>query len=105
VAKWRLEDESTFDEPKKDDPPVPGSDEAAGAMFFGAMERNRKEVNGRRTYWHLQVLVTDPQFQGRGAGRILVEWGIKRAEGEGLDVWNDATEGMSGTGVWDASVV
>jgi len=94
VAKWRLEDEGTFDEPKKEDPPILGSNEAAGAMFFGAMEKNRKEFNGRRTYWHLQVLVTDPQFQGRGAGRLLVGRGMRRAEEEGLDVWIDATDGM-----------
>lgn len=74
-------------------------------MFFGAMQKNRKEVNGRRMYWHLQVLVTDPRFQGRGAGRMLVEWGIERAEGEGLDVWIDATEGMSGAEGGDVSVV
>ena len=32
----------------------------------------------------LEILATAPAYQGKGAGRVLVDWGTSRAEKEGL---------------------
>lgn len=38
----------------------------------------------RSESWYLEFLAVHPDFQGRGAGRKLVEWGLQRAEEEGI---------------------
>ena len=40
----------------------------------------------------LAVLVTDPKYQRRGAGNLLVEWGAKRADEDGLMAYLEATD-------------
>jgi ribosomal protein S18 acetylase RimI-like enzyme len=36
-------------------------------------------------YWYLTSLATDPAYQGRGAGKMLLNWGIERADREGRE--------------------
>lgn len=93
VGKWRLEDEGTYDEPEeKDSDPAPGFRQEVGAKFFGMIHGARKETMGRRMYWHLVILTTDPEHERKGAGRLLLRWGCERADQEGLDCFLDATE-------------
>ncbi|EGP91801.1 uncharacterized protein MYCGRDRAFT_90276 [Zymoseptoria tritici IPO323] len=44
----------------------------------------REEWFAGEEIWHLVVLVTHPYWQRRGAGSMLVEWGCKKADEEGL---------------------
>lgn len=38
----------------------------------------------RAESWYLETLAVHPGFQGRGVGRDLVQWGLERAEEEGI---------------------
>lgn len=38
----------------------------------------------RAESWYLEFLAVDPQYQGQGHGRKLVEWGLDLAEKEGV---------------------
>jgi GNAT superfamily N-acetyltransferase len=40
----------------------------------------------------LVVLVTDPSHERKGAGRMLLEWGCKKADEAGLPCYLDATK-------------
>jgi len=47
-----------------------------------------KEMNARPNFtsrWHLNLLATDPEYQRRGIGGKLVQWGIERAQMEGIN--------------------
>lgn len=39
----------------------------------------------------LHMLHTDPNFQGRGAGKMLVEWGTKKADELGLPAYLESS--------------
>lgn len=38
----------------------------------------------RAEAWYLQNLAVHPDFQGKGIGRMLVQWGLDRARDEGI---------------------
>lgn len=42
--------------------------------------------------WKLQNLCVDPMFQRRGIGRLLMQWGKKRAQEEGIPVGCSSSE-------------
>jgi len=39
------------------------------------------ETMGGTTFWDLELLVTAPEHQGRGAGTMVLRWVMERAEG------------------------
>lgn len=43
--------------------------------------------------WYLSLCCVDPDIKGRGAGRLLVRWGLDRAEDEGVRASVMASEG------------
>lgn len=45
------------------------------------------------TNWYLSLCCVDPAVKGRGAGRLLVRWGLDRAEDEGIAASVMASEG------------
>jgi GNAT superfamily N-acetyltransferase len=45
------------------------------------------------TNWYLSLCCVDPDFKGRGAGRLLVRWGLDHAEEEGIRASVMASEG------------
>ena len=51
--------------------------------FEAVMREHLKREEG---YMWLNFLAVEPDFQRRGVGRRLMEWGIKKADGEGLKV-------------------
>ena len=44
----------------------------------------RATVMGGERHWYLASLITWPEWQGRGVGRRLLDWGIERADKEGV---------------------
>ncbi|KAI9660536.1 MAG: hypothetical protein M1821_009887 [Bathelium mastoideum] len=42
-------------------------------------------------HWHTLVLGVAPQYRRRGAGRLLLDWGLQRAREEGVPVLLEAT--------------
>ena len=55
------------------------SDEAWEGQL-GKDDEIRKEVLGDEPHWFLAPLFTWPEFQGRGAGKRLLDWAIKQAD-------------------------
>ncbi|KAJ4355082.1 hypothetical protein N0V95_003245 [Ascochyta clinopodiicola] len=63
------------------------------ASLFDPLDASRDEIMGNEgTYFMLNSLATHPDHQGRGAGNLLLEWGIKKADNEGLVTYLDATQ-------------
>jgi GNAT superfamily N-acetyltransferase len=48
------------------------------------------------TNWYLALCCVDPEFKGRGCGRLLVRWGLDRAEEEGIRASVTSSEGSDG---------
>lgn len=40
-----------------------------------------------RKHWGLDDLGVDPAYQGKGIGSLLLEWGLKKADEAGLEVF------------------
>ncbi|KAE9363437.1 putative GNAT family acetyltransferase [Stipitochalara longipes BDJ] len=73
------------------------SDWGAGAngplcdAFFGSMKKVRKEQMGGKRCAVLAILVTAPDFQGRGVGSLLCNDGLRIADQENLPAWLEAS--------------
>ncbi|KAJ5101393.1 hypothetical protein NUU61_003615 [Penicillium alfredii] len=60
--------------------------------FFGALLRARKLYMSGKPFCLLGVLVTLPEYQGRGVGSALLEFGISEATKAGLsEFWLEAS--------------
>lgn len=47
----------------------------------------------QRPHWYLEMMVTRPADQGRGAGAMMMAWGAARADADGVEAYLDATPG------------
>ncbi|KAN0099768.1 acyl-CoA N-acyltransferase [Hyaloscypha variabilis] len=61
-----------------------------GLMHAEAVKWQNKYLNGKR-YMVLQALATHPSSQGHGIGTKLVQWGVDKADSEGLVCWAHAS--------------
>jgi GNAT superfamily N-acetyltransferase len=50
--------------------------------YFSRNDATREDVLGEEPHWYLASLCTWPAWQGRGVGRLLVEWGCEKADAE-----------------------
>ncbi|KAF2823663.1 acyl-CoA N-acyltransferase [Ophiobolus disseminans] len=69
----------------------PGTNVEACEAFFGSLSTKKDELMGEKPHLYLHMLHTDPSFQGRGAGKILVEWGTKEADELGLPAYLESS--------------
>ena len=67
------------------------------ASLFGPLRAAQEDLMGTQTpYLMLNSLATQPEHQGRGAGTLLLDWGLGRADERGLVTYLDATGGARG---------
>lgn len=66
--------------------------DALGSLL-GPLRAAQESIMGTtKRYFKLNQLATHPDYQGRGAARMMLDWGMERADREGLAVYLDATE-------------
>ena len=63
----------------------------AGIRLVRARNRAVKEASRGRT-WYLAILATDPDFQGRGVARRLLDHVLDRCDADGLAAWLETTD-------------
>ncbi|KAJ9131741.1 hypothetical protein NKR23_g11589 [Pleurostoma richardsiae] len=86
TAKERVEDleRSTGNYPTSIDR------EALHAVASGAEELNKnaeEALGDLKELWSLNSIAVSPSYQRRGVGRMLLHWGLERAEQDGKDVY------------------
>ncbi|TPX08251.1 uncharacterized protein E0L32_001853 [Thyridium curvatum] len=62
-----------------------------GAQFFGSLAMQHEEIMKKRPHWYLECIATSKEHQGRGAGGMLVRWGVERADRDGVESYLDST--------------
>ena len=55
-------------------------DDEAWSGYFKKADAKRKQVLGEQKHWYLASLFTVPAWQGKGAGKLLVRWGVEQAD-------------------------
>lgn len=61
--------------------------------LFDPLDSSRDEIMGKENpFFMLNSLATHPDHQGRGAGKLLLDWGLKKADDEGLVTYLDGTQ-------------
>ncbi|KAH7386770.1 acyl-CoA N-acyltransferase [Phaeosphaeria sp. MPI-PUGE-AT-0046c] len=68
-----------------------GTNPEACEAFFGSLAVRKKEHVGQSPHLYLHMLHTDPAFQGRGAGGMLIKWGTRKADELGLRTYLEAS--------------
>ncbi|KAI6793500.1 hypothetical protein KC367_g7363 [Hortaea werneckii] len=58
---------------------------------FGEWGRRRRELMGGRGHWYLEIIATRPQYQGRGAGSMMINWGLERADQDNVEAYLEAS--------------
>lgn len=69
-----------------------------GKLMREDLVARKRDLMGNERHMVLQALVTDPKWQKMGVGARLVQWGISKADIEGLSCWAHASP--SGYGVY-----
>ncbi|KAB5542472.1 acyl-CoA N-acyltransferase [Coniochaeta sp. 2T2.1] len=98
-------------EGREPDPPMVTEEEAASAPFeteqkppsfaeetlvefLVAQKKEEERVlgpEGKKDVWYLIILAVDPAYQGRGVGKMLVQWGVDQAKAQGKGLFLSAT--------------
>ncbi|TID17097.1 acyl-CoA N-acyltransferase [Venturia nashicola] len=88
VAEWSVQtEEATREQLEKTlvcRPPFPEENRAARESFMQGIFRSRREVLGTQPHVELDVLVTHPDHHRRGAGSLLIQWGVDEMDRLGL---------------------
>ncbi|TFB00393.1 hypothetical protein CCMA1212_007630 [Trichoderma ghanense] len=74
--------------------PPPSFDQEAYAELRAIVSADHQEMFGQtgiKDVWHLDYLGVDPQHQRKGIGRMLLDWGLSRADSENKDCYLMAT--------------
>lgn len=63
------------------------------ASLFDPLDASRDDIMGtEKSFFMLSSLATHPDHQSRGAGKMLLDWGVKKADDEQLVTYLDATQ-------------
>ncbi|KAF2499019.1 acyl-CoA N-acyltransferase [Lophium mytilinum] len=99
-AKWRINLKERTEEEVEASLPKPPVGEAAQEGGRGLAEKefvtylanSRRKWMGARAFYFLHLLVTLPQHHRRGAGTLLLKWGLDQADAAGLPTYLEASE-------------
>ncbi|KAF2804145.1 uncharacterized protein BDZ99DRAFT_153585 [Mytilinidion resinicola] len=99
-AKWRInlkertveEVEATLPKPPEGEGAQEGGRGLAEREFVTYLATSRREWMGRRPFYFLHLLVTLPHHHRRGAGTLLLKWGLDQADAAGLPTYLEASE-------------
>ncbi|KAH8890141.1 acyl-CoA N-acyltransferase [Thozetella sp. PMI_491] len=90
-AKWnRMPENMHQDAPPDDIWPKDGDVELA-IHFFGKLFEMHESIMGTQAHWYLELIATKNEYQGKGAGGMLVKWGVDKADQEGWPCYLDST--------------
>ncbi|KAI0409421.1 acyl-CoA N-acyltransferase [Xylaria palmicola] len=89
-AQWNINDGSQA--PPSPRTFGPGCNVEACEALFGGLHQMRLKNFADKRHVHLRLLHVDPKHQRRGAGRMLVMWGVEEARRLGLPAFLESTE-------------
>lgn len=90
-AKWNTPTASQGPSaPLPDNWPEDG-DPALARVFFRKLADMHEETMQKRPHWYLEIIVTRTEFQGKGAGGMMMQWGVNKADEDGVECYLDAT--------------
>jgi GNAT superfamily N-acetyltransferase len=98
MAKWNFFDTPGPHYPWPKDGYAPDANLKFLRWFFGSSDQKRNEVMvGRgKGYLYMAILCVGPEWQRMGVGKRLLEWGLEKADREGLEVWIEASPAGKG---------
>jgi GNAT superfamily N-acetyltransferase len=106
-AKWQEPKPGRV--PEIDLPEWPeGADKALCNETFGDWARKHRELMADRDHWctvthfckhscpsltsaDLEILATDPAYQGKGAGSLMMRWGLEKADEQKVEAYLEAS--------------
>ncbi|KAF2181598.1 acyl-CoA N-acyltransferase [Zopfia rhizophila CBS 207.26] len=94
-AKWRINLKERTEEEIQVQLPKPGKDEEgnqAAIDFMNYLTESRVEWMGGKPFYFLHILITDPDHHRRGAGGMLVRWGVAQADEAQLPTYLEASD-------------
>jgi GNAT superfamily N-acetyltransferase len=94
-CKWRFNlTEKTEEEQARMMPPLDTNREENPALadFFQHLYEGRKNLAGGRKMAILHILITDPAHERRGAGGMLIRWGLEEADRYHLPAYLEASD-------------
>lgn len=70
---------------------LPERNKGACVKFWSQSFENIKQYIGGRPHMYLEMLATHPNHQRRGAGSLLMQWAVDKADELGLDAFIEAS--------------
>jgi ribosomal protein S18 acetylase RimI-like enzyme len=91
-AKWNFQGPGVGAQPlpSPDIWPKDGDPDAA-VRFFSVLWNQHEKIMHGRPHWYLELIATMKEFQGKGAGGMLMKWGVDRADEDGWECYLDST--------------
>lgn len=103
VAEWSVQTEEASREDLEKTlvcrPPFPEENRAARESFMAGIFKSRREILGTQPHVELDVLVTHPDHHRRGAGSLLIQWGVDEIDRLGLIGYLEAS--MAGRALYE----
>ncbi|EAQ86282.1 hypothetical protein CHGG_07535 [Chaetomium globosum CBS 148.51] len=66
-------------------------DKELAKVYFGAQAKQHERFMGGRAHWYLELISTKPDIKGMGIGRKLVQWGVEKVDGDGVEAYLEAS--------------
>jgi GNAT superfamily N-acetyltransferase len=60
--------------------------------IFSLLYDNKRAIMGLRPYYSLDSLITHPDHHRRGAGSLLLKWGLEKADDAGVEAYLEASD-------------
>lgn len=59
--------------------------------FFADQDDRHEKYMEKREHWYLALICTDLAYQGSGAGKLLMRWGIEKIDADGCEGYLEAS--------------